>query len=158
VTRPICASCVEVEHGLTPVTHVRKNAAGKRVTVTRLLGADVLAVEMIASYGMAVGASVFDTCIWIGRFVQAWDPRPHALVYRRDVKLHLCGSARAKDANVRQALLDLYGDGTRQTACGVKSKPGPLYGIKKDEYQAGANNKTLLKQIADLEALARKVG
>jgi len=37
VTRPICASCVEVEHGLTPVTHVRKNAAGKRVTVTVLL-------------------------------------------------------------------------------------------------------------------------
>jgi hypothetical protein len=50
--------------------------------------------------------------------------------------MHLCGNARAKDANVRQALLDLYGDGTRQTACGVKSKPGPLYGIKKDEWAA----------------------
>jgi hypothetical protein len=36
VTRPICASCVEVEHGLTPVTHARKTA-GKRVTVTVLL-------------------------------------------------------------------------------------------------------------------------
>jgi hypothetical protein len=135
--------------------------------VVRDSGADVLAVEMIASYGMAVGASVFTTCVWIGRFVQEWAPRPHALVYRRAVKMHLCGNARAKDANVRQALLDLYGDGTRQTACGVKSKPGPLYGIKKDEwaalavgvtYQAGVNNKTLLKQIADLEALARKAG
>ena len=37
MTRPICASCVEVEHGLTPVTHARKTAAGDRVTVTRLL-------------------------------------------------------------------------------------------------------------------------
>jgi hypothetical protein len=104
--------------------------------VVRDSGADVLAVEKIASYGMAVGASVFDTCMWIGRFVQEWTPRPHTLVYRRDVKLHLCGNARAKDANVRQALLDLYGDGTRQTACGTKAKPGPLYGIKKDEWAA----------------------
>jgi len=64
-----------------------------------------LAIEMIASYGMPVGREVFDTCVWIGRFVQAWKG-PHTYVYRREVKLHLCGHTRAKDGNVRAALIN----------------------------------------------------
>ncbi|MGI4717225.1 MAG: hypothetical protein ACRYGO_07370 [Janthinobacterium lividum] len=68
-----------------------------------------LAIEMIASYGMAVGREVFETCVWIGRFKQAFrDPDAVELVYRKDVKLHLCGTTKAKDPNVRQALLDLF--------------------------------------------------
>ena len=69
---------------------------------------DHLVVEMIASYGMSVGASIFETCLWIGRFIEA-SPNNHSLVYRRDEKLFLCGSMRAKDANIRQALIDLLG-------------------------------------------------
>ena len=69
---------------------------------------DHLVVEMIASYGMSVGASIFTTCVWIGRFIEA-SPNNHSLVYRRDEKLFLCGSMRAKDANIRQALIDLLG-------------------------------------------------
>jgi hypothetical protein len=123
--------------------------------VVRDSGADVLAVEMIASYGMAVGASVFDTCVWIGRFIQVRPDYLPALVYRRDVKLHLCGNARAKDANIRQALLDLYGDGTRQVACGTKAKPGPLYGIKKDEWAALAVGVTYQAGLIGAELKAR---
>ena len=71
--------------------------------------ADFLALEMIASYGMAVGKEVFETCVWIGRFQQKWRwPAEVRFVYRQDVKLHLCGSPRAKDANIRQALLDMF--------------------------------------------------
>jgi hypothetical protein len=67
---------------------------------------DVLAIEMIASYGMPVGASVFETCVWIGRF----DPQNTAtLIYRKVIKMHLCGSMRAKDSNIRQALIDKLG-------------------------------------------------
>jgi hypothetical protein len=93
------------------------------------INCDVLACEMIASYGMAVGREVFETCVWIGRFLQA-HRGPHRLVYRKDVKLHLCGSPRAKDANIRQALLDKYGP------VGTKGKPGPLYGVRSHVWAA----------------------
>ena len=92
-----------------------------------------LAIEMIASYGMPVGREVFETCLWVGRFIQAWNG-PHSLVYRRDVKLHLCGQARAKDGNIRQAIIDRYGG--KDAAIGRKSSPGPLYGFKADLWQA----------------------
>jgi hypothetical protein len=94
-------------------------------------GADELAIEMIASYGMAVGKEVFETCVWIGRYQQMWKrPEDVRLVYRKDVKLHLCGSPRAKDPNVRQALLDLLGPQ------GTKKAPGPLYGVKSHAWSA----------------------
>lgn len=92
---------------------------------------DTLAIEMIASYGMAVGREVFETCVWVGRFAQAWhQPNAVRLVYRRDVKLHLCGNAKAKDANIRQALLDLLGPQ------GTKKEPGPTYGVKSHAWAA----------------------
>lgn len=95
---------------------------------------DVLAIEMVASYGMPVGRDVFETCVWIGRFIEAWDG-PFEKIYRKDVKMCLCGHPRAKDANIRQALIDLYG-GSRRAAVGVKKAPGPLYGFKRDMWAA----------------------
>lgn len=90
-----------------------------------------LAIEMIASYGMPVGREVFETCVWIGRFMQAWhDPSAVRLVYRRDVKLHLCGDPRAKDGNIRQALIDRIGPQ------GTKKAPGPTYGVKSHAWAA----------------------
>lgn len=108
----------------------------------RSLPRPTLAVEMIASYGMPVGKEVFETCVWIGRFVQAWQPGEFAYVYRRDVKLHLCGSPKAKDPNVRQALLDLYGPQ------GTKKAPGPTYGLKADEWAALAVAETYRAKVA----------
>jgi len=97
----------------------------------------MLAIEMIASYGMPVGREVFDTCVWIGRFVQAWTASggDHALVYRREVKLHLCGDSRAKDPNIRAALIDLFGPG-KERAIGTKKAPGPLYRVTADVWSA----------------------
>lgn len=93
--------------------------------------ADMLAIEMIASYGMPVGREVFETCVWIGRFMQAWKGhRPVSLIYRQAVKMHLCGTPRAKDPNIRQALLDLLGPQ------GTKKEPGPLYGVKSHAWAA----------------------
>jgi hypothetical protein len=101
--------------------------------------ASILAIEMIASYGMAVGREVFETCVWIGRFQQAWrDPASVRLVYRRDVKLHLCGSSKAKDPNVRQALIDLFPatGGGKTPQIGVKAQPGPLFGVSSHAWPA----------------------
>lgn len=93
-----------------------------------------VAVEMIASYGMAVGKEVFETCVWIGRFVQAAGPERVRLVYRQDVKLHLCHSVKAKDANIRQALIDRWGG--KAEAIGNVRKPGPLYAVKSHAWAA----------------------
>jgi hypothetical protein len=101
-----------------------------------------LAIEMIASYGMAVGRDVFETCVWIGRFVQAWRG-PCVRVFRRDVKLHLCADSRAKDSNIRQALIDRYGPG-KGRAIGTKKQPGPLYRVTSDVWSALAVAVTVL--------------
>ena len=102
------------------------------------LPAATCAIEMIASYGMAVGAEIFETVFWIGRFAERW----HAAtgleaerVFRRTVKLHLCGTSAAKDPNVRQALIDAFGPG-KDLAIGKSKTPGPLFGIAGDEWAA----------------------
>jgi len=100
---------------------------------------DACAIEMIASYGMAVGQETFDTCVWVGRFVERWMDGPGIayaprLVYRREVKLHLCGDSRAKDPNIRQALIDRFGG--KEQAIGRKATPGPLYGMTGDCWSA----------------------
>jgi hypothetical protein len=92
-----------------------------------------LVIEMVASYGMPVGREVFETVFWAGRFAQAWKGQ-HVLMYRKDVKLHLCNSPRANDATIRQALIDRYGG--KEKAIGKKASPGALYGIKADVWSA----------------------
>lgn len=89
----------------------------------------LLVVEQVESYGMAVGREVFETVWWAGRFVEAW-PSKFQMVPRRTVKLHLCNSMKAKDANIRQALLDRFG------AQGTKKAPGLLYGITSHKWAA----------------------
>lgn len=97
---------------------------------------DWIALEWIASYGMPVGAEVFDTARWVGHFesIALNNEIRCSLEFRRSVKLHLCGQARAKDANIRQALIDRFGG--KEKAIGRKANPGPLFGLKADEWQA----------------------
>lgn len=117
--------------------------------------ADVLAIEMVASYGMPVGREVFETVRWTGRFQQAWArPDDVMLVYRRDVKLHLCNSSKAKDANIRQALLDMFPrtGGGKTPQVGTKAKPGPLYGVSSHAWSALALAITAHHQITNTEA------
>ena len=121
-----------LDSGYVPNAEMRQILIGREY--------DVCALEMIASYGMAVGKSVFETCVWIGRFAEVARVDVE-LIFRKEIKLFLCGTMRAKDANVRQALLDLIGPQ------GTKKTPGPTYGIKSHTWAAlavavyAANNK-----------------
>lgn len=94
-------------------------------------------IEKVESFGMAVGAEVFETVFWSGRFAEAAARgSAHPGIYRlgrKAVKLHLCGSMRAKDPNIRQALIDRYGG---PAAIGRKANPGPLYGVSGDVWSA----------------------
>lgn len=91
----------------------------------------IIAIEWIQAMGMAVGKEVFETCLWAGRFAQAAKSQVR-LIPRTKVKLHHCGSARAKDGNVVQSIKDKYGDK------GTKREPGFFYGVSSHAWQAFA--------------------
>jgi hypothetical protein len=90
-----------------------------------LKGVDHVSIEWIECFGMAVGQETFRTVAGIGWFASLMvdNHGPLRLVPRRAVKMHLCNSMRAKDANVRQSLIDRFGP------VGTKKQPGKLYGV-----------------------------
>lgn len=95
---------------------------------------DHASIEMIASYGMPVGKEVFNTCLFIGRLQEMFDRNKvkNTLIFRKEVKLFLCNSLRAKDPNIRRAILDLFPatGGGATPEIGTMKQPGPLYGVK----------------------------
>lgn len=92
----------------------------------------VIAIEtMQANYAATVGASVIDTLIWIGRFMQATgNPDAVLRIPRQAVKQAVCGNVKANDAGVRQALIDRLG------LPGTKRNPGPTYGVTSHAWAA----------------------
>ena len=106
----------------------------------KLLESDykLLVVEMVQSFGMPVGKEVFETCVWIGRFVQARQCADYEYIYRKEEKLNICGNLKAKDSNIRQALIDRFG------IVGTKKNPGWFYGFKADIWSAYAVGITYL--------------
>lgn len=97
--------------------------------------ADQLVIEQIKSYGMPVGDTVFETVFWSGRFAEAWGLKgPLFMIPRATVKSHICGSAKATDSNVRKSVIDIFGG--QDIAQGTKKRPGRLYGVKSDVWQA----------------------
>lgn len=118
-----------LEHGIT-----ENGDLLCKLTVHRAIGdLDLVLIEKVESFGMAVGASVFETVYWSGRFAQIVQPLGVERIGRRVVKLTLCGSVRAKDGNIRQALLDKFGG---EAAVGKKASPGPLYGVRSHIWPA----------------------
>ena len=88
---------------------------------------------------MAVGAEVFETCVWIGRYLEKLQGNMER-IKRLECKMHLCHSARANDSNIRQALTDRLG------APGTKKQPGITFGVTKDIWAALAVAVTFFDQ------------
>ena len=110
---------------------------GHMVGICRLRGVDVLAVEQICSYGMAVGAETFATCVASGRMIQSWISAGHAeesvlMIPRLDVKMFLCHTPRAKDKNIRQALIDRFGE------LPTAKRPNPNYPFRISSHEWAA--------------------
>lgn len=120
---------------------------------THAIGNMPAVIEMVASYGMSVGAEVFETCVWIGRFQQTLahrNGREPELVKRLPIKVHHCHSAKANDSNIRQALVDRFAAGQSNHGKGTKAAPGWFYGFHADVWQAYA----LAVYAADVEVTA----
>lgn len=93
---------------------------------------DIVVCEDIKSYGMAVGESVFETCRWIGeyRHMTRIAGKEWHTVNRIDEKKTICHNTKAKDGNIRQALIDRFGPP------GTKKHPGKLFGFRADLWAA----------------------
>lgn len=112
-----------------------------------------VAIEMVESFGKPVGEDVFETAYWIGKFSERADSNDFRVdrIKRSDVKKHLCKAVvGVNDSVIRQALIDRYGPG-KEKAIGRKKTPGPLYGIKKDIWQALAVAVTHYDRLAMAE-------
>lgn len=108
---------------------------------------DEVVIEMITGYNMSVGQTVFETCVWIGRFIEKLEcfGIKTTRVSRKEVKMNLCGSMRAKDKNIIEALVDRFSpNDTRNHGKGTKKEPGYFYNFKADIWQAYAVGITYL--------------
>jgi len=134
----ICDNCRPLQHGKLPNDDLLFDVASMQF--------DTLVLEMVSHYGkgMPAGKTVFDTCVWIGRFQQMAAVRgiPTHIVYRGEEKINLCGSAQAKDANIRQALIDRFA--RTPNGKGTKKAPDFFYGFAADAWQAFAVGVTWL--------------
>jgi hypothetical protein len=96
------------------------------------------AIERVQCLGMAVGATVFETCEWVGRYTQLLEMCgiKAEYVYRSEEKIDICGNKQAKDGNIRQALISRFA----KTANGKGTIKAPdfFYGFSQDVWSAYA--------------------
>lgn len=101
---------------------------------------DLAVIEMVASYGSAAGASLFETCIAIGRFEDRIERtgRKFETIKRKQYITDLTSNPKANDAIITQYLIDRFAPNTPNRGKGVKAAPGFFYGFGKDIWQAYA--------------------
>ena len=95
---------------------------------------DICVIEQVAAMGMAVGFSVFETVFWSGRYYQVAHQADKQVyrIPRKDIKMNICGSMRAKDKNIRQALIDRLDPDNQPN----KKPQGILKGVSADVWAA----------------------
>lgn len=127
------------EYGILDNESMLSRLRELRIESSKSSGRDQFVVEQIKSYGNAIGDSLLHTCVWNGRFIEAWigeSERTYTFLPRKTVVTELCGRSTARDTNVRQALIDYYADRMGERAKDITRKGGALSSIKKDMWSA----------------------
>ena len=107
---------------------------------------DELVYEEFQSYGMPIGVSTITSITWNGRYIQSALDRGEKVnfIYRKDEKMNLCHSMKAKDSNIRQALIDRFAKFDFKNGKGNKKQQDWFYGFSKDIWAAFAVGCTYL--------------
>ena len=109
----------------------------QRLIERRFADNPTVVIEHFVSRGNRLGEDSLETIRWATRFESAvWfttGAAPH-LVTRRTVQMWICESL-ADDAGIRRTLTDRFGP-ERKVAVGSRAKPGPLFGLPPDCWQA----------------------
>jgi hypothetical protein len=112
---------------------------------------DTLAYEEFASYGMPIGKSTMESIKWNGRYIQkAIDNNLKVVpIFRKDVKINLCGTMKAKDTNIRQALINRFAQHDFKNGKGTKNNKDVFYGVSADMWSAIALYVTYLDKLKE---------
>lgn len=103
---------------------------------------DLVVLEFMSPRGMSTSEHEFDALWWAGRLTEALEATGLVRierVSREEVKFVLLGKhgVPKADAAIRSILIDRYAaGGGKEAAIGTKAHPGPLHGVKADEWAA----------------------
>ena len=111
----------------------------------------ILAMEFLA-IGQMAGGPEFRTCWWAGRFAEAWGMDDYREVTRTDVKMHLLGTMRGGDPQVRAVMCHMFGGDPSKTA-----QKGLLNGFKSHAWQALAAGVTWWQTKGKFENEAKEL-
>lgn len=143
---------VIVDQDYTPIQHgKRPNAEVLELVKTALI--DELVIECMEPrhvVNSVIGDETYETCIWIGRFIQAAYARIISVhrVYRREERSHLIPSKKNKlpplppwagktaDAQIRAALIQRFAASDKRSGKGTRKDPDIFYGFRADVWQA----------------------
>lgn len=98
---------------------------------------DEVCIERMQSYGMPVGKETFEACEWIGRFSQEAEKQvPVTYLFRQQEKLYICHDTKAKDANIRAALIERFAKHDFKNGKGTVKNKDVFYGVKADVWSS----------------------
>lgn len=99
---------------------------------------DALVYEEFQSYGMPIGKTTIVSITWNGRFIQAAVSlgKPFYPILRVEEKVYICGTTKAKDANLRAAMIERFAKFDFKNGKGTKANPDWFYGFSKDSWSA----------------------
>ena len=101
-----------------------------------------MAIETIQFLGGTAGASIFRTCILVGRLLERAETvgfyEDVMEIYRKDEKMNLCGTMRTNDKGIKDVLVHRFAKDVPNMGKGSKKNPGWFYGFRADIWQAYA--------------------